>query len=93
MAGYDSDDLSCFADKINGLPRKILGYATPEVTGVSVQTGSSWTGLVSVKWGFTVSWYFRRNMLFPHGPGFDRRRWLLLIIQGIKYKEQRQNEK
>lgn len=30
MAGYDSDDLSCFADKINGLPRKILGYATPE---------------------------------------------------------------
>lgn len=30
MAGYDSNDLTYFADKINGLPRKALGYATPE---------------------------------------------------------------
>ena len=30
IKGYDSDDLNYFADKINGLPRKVLGYATPE---------------------------------------------------------------
>ena len=30
IAGFDSDDLNYFADKINGLPRKVLGYATPE---------------------------------------------------------------
>ncbi len=30
ISGYSCDDLNYFADKINGLPRKILGYATPE---------------------------------------------------------------
>ena len=27
---YSADDLLYFADKINNLPRKILGYHTPE---------------------------------------------------------------
>ena len=28
---YDADDICFFADCINGLPRKILGYRTPEM--------------------------------------------------------------
>ena len=27
---YSADDICFFADSINGLPRKILGYKTPE---------------------------------------------------------------
>lgn len=30
IADYNADDILFFADRINGLPRKILGYRTPE---------------------------------------------------------------
>lgn len=30
IADHSADDIAFFADRINGLPRKILGYATPE---------------------------------------------------------------
>ena len=30
IADYSADDIAFFADRINALPRKILGYATPE---------------------------------------------------------------
>ena len=30
ISGYSADDICVFADYINGLPRKILGYRTPE---------------------------------------------------------------
>ncbi len=30
ISEYSHDDLNYFANKINGLPGKILGYATPE---------------------------------------------------------------
>jgi IS30 family transposase len=31
ISDYDADDICFFADCINGLPRKILGYRTPEM--------------------------------------------------------------
>ena len=30
IAGYSQEDIDYFADIINGLPRKILGYKTPD---------------------------------------------------------------